>query len=213
MTKLLMIVFVLLFAQKAVRAQMVAANAADLSNKLAPGSIGILVYAEFGVDREYQADAAPLPTALGGVSVEVGGHPSPLFAVTPAQIKFQVPEGVSPGQLPIVVTRPDGSRIHGTAYITRHGPAIFQVATSARSFNTVLVVAWTTGIQVEQCPHVQLQAGQRTFTPLFVGPTEYVGVQQLNFLLPRSLVTGIPNNNFLRVDEFNSVGITLRLDQ
>lgn len=213
MTKLLMVVFLLLFAQKAARAQMVAANAADLSNKLAPGSIGILVYAEFGVDREYEAAALPLPATLGGILVEVGGHPAPLFAVSPAQIKFQVPEAVSPGQVPIVVTRPDGNRLHGTAYVTRHGPAVFQVATSARSFNTVLVVAWTTGIQIEQCPHIQLQVGQRTFTPLFVGPTEYVGVQQLNFLVPRSLVTGIPNNNFLRVNEFNSVGVTLQLDQ
>lgn len=213
MTKLLMIVFLLMFAQKAVRAQMVAANAADLSGKLAPGSIGILVYEKFGVDREYQAEALPLPTALGGVSVEIGGHLAPLFTVAPDKIKFQVPEEVLPGQVPIVVTRPNGIRIHGTAYVTRHGPAVFAVATSARSFATVLVVIWTTGIQIEECPHIQLQAGQRTFTPLFVGPTEYVGVQQINFLLPASQVIGIPNNNFLRVDEFNSVGVTLRLDQ
>ena len=126
MTRVLMIVFLLMVTEKVVRAQIVAANAADLSSRLAPGSIGILVYGEFGVTGTFDAASLPLPTTLGGVSVEIGGHLAPLFSVSPVLIKFQVPEGVTPGQLAIVVTRPDGNKLYSSAYIARHGPAIAQ---------------------------------------------------------------------------------------
>ena len=208
----LMIILTVLLCASA-RAQLVAVNAADLSPQLAPGSVGLLVFADFGVVGELQADSLPLPVTLGGVSVRIDGQPAPLFRVTMARITFQVPIEARPGLAEVEVVRPDGKHLTSKVYLTPQGPALFRITVTPRANDTVLVVLWATGIQIDRCPHIQVQAGQAFFTPLFVGATEYVGVQQLNFLLPKALVTGIPNNNLLRVDQFTSSGFTLSLNQ
>src|SRR5215510_14527053 len=42
-------------------------------------------------NQQFFAQSQPLPTTLGGVSVQVGGTPAGLYYASPTQINFQVP--------------------------------------------------------------------------------------------------------------------------
>ncbi len=68
-------------------------NAASsaVGHPVAPGSIAT-VYGSFLVSSLSTAGSAPLPTNLGGLSLQFGGSLSaPLFAVSGGQVNFQVP--------------------------------------------------------------------------------------------------------------------------
>jgi len=67
---------------------------------VAPGGIAAAFGAGLAASAA-SANAVPLPTTLGGVSVTIGGVPAPLFFVAPGQINFQVPRGTD---------RPDASQ-------------------------------------------------------------------------------------------------------
>jgi uncharacterized protein (TIGR03437 family) len=61
------------------------------SSPVAPGSIAT-VYGSFLIPSLSTASGAPLPTSLADLSLEfTSGPPAPLFAVSSAQINFQVP--------------------------------------------------------------------------------------------------------------------------
>jgi uncharacterized protein (TIGR03437 family) len=57
---------------------------------MAPGSVWMLEGAGFS-DTSFTASGYPLPPALGGVSVSIGGITAPIFSVAPTQIVVQVP--------------------------------------------------------------------------------------------------------------------------
>jgi len=66
-------------------------NAASLlAGPVAPGSI-VAVFGSFGLNSPSQADAVPLPTALTGFSIEIGGVNAPLFYASGTQANLQVP--------------------------------------------------------------------------------------------------------------------------
>ena len=119
------------------QAQVVLVNAASYANDsgagMAPNSIGAL-YGQFVTqgNQPYPAPAgAPtLPTTLGGVSVSIGGKPSPLFFAGPTQINLLVPADLADGSTPIVVTNSDGSTRNGTVRIARTEPGIFTALSS-----------------------------------------------------------------------------------
>lgn len=70
-------------------------NAASFrGSDLGPGAVASI----FGSDlagATASATAVPLPTTLGGIRVIVNGRPAPLFFVSPGQINFQLPSGLS----------------------------------------------------------------------------------------------------------------------
>lgn len=85
-----------------------------------------------------QAATVPLPTQLGGVSVEVNGRAVPLYFVSPGQINAQLPYDLSPGTATLTVGTATASFTIAAA-----APAIF-VALRQDS----VAVAYVTGLGV-----------------------------------------------------------------
>jgi uncharacterized protein (TIGR03437 family) len=77
-------------------------NPASLSTAIAPGSVAAM-WGNFVLGRASQAPGTPLPTALAGLSVEVGTVLAPLAYASGGQVNFQVPWEVA-GQSQVSVT-------------------------------------------------------------------------------------------------------------
>lgn len=100
-------------------------NAASFRRmKLVPGGIFSLFGTELA-NSAVSAGAPPLPTSLGGVSVEVNGIAAALFYVSPKQINFQVPFEVSGSRAQIVVKRDDKQSLPVDAETGDASPGIF----------------------------------------------------------------------------------------
>jgi uncharacterized protein (TIGR03437 family) len=135
-------------------------NAASFTPRLAPGSL----FSIFGTDlatAQENAASVPLPKALSGTSVTIGGKEAPLVFVSPTQINAQVPYELQEGSsVPVIV------KVHGVAsperavQIVKAAPGIFQfgekravVQNADATVNTVdnpaeagsFVVAYLTG--------------------------------------------------------------------
>jgi len=95
------------------------------SEPLAPGSLVSIFGADFATSNA-EAGAIPLPPALGGVSVNIGGFPAPLLFVSASQINVQVPWEVSGSTADIVVTTAQGAALAPfSASIGPVSPGIF----------------------------------------------------------------------------------------
>ena len=96
---------------------------------LAPESIA----SGFGKDlaaATQTANGAPLPTALGGVSVSVTDsagtdRPAPLFFVSAGQINFEVPAGTVAGQAMVRVLQQNQVVARGSANVDAVAPGLF----------------------------------------------------------------------------------------
>src|SRR5208283_3642887 len=88
----------------------------------AKGSIGTIFCTGLKISGVVAATSAPLPTALAGVTVTVGGVAAPLFAVADLggyqQINFQVP--TDPGGAQVVVSQ---NSAQGSATATNNSNA------------------------------------------------------------------------------------------
>ena len=73
------------------------------------------------------ASGYPLPQALQGVSVTVGGLTAPLYYVSPGQINFQVPFEIATGASSIVVKRGTQSGAARAVQVIPFSPGIFTV--------------------------------------------------------------------------------------
>ncbi|MGA2116601.1 MAG: SBBP repeat-containing protein [Bryobacteraceae bacterium] len=116
-------------------------NAASfaLSDIVAPGE-AVAIFGEQFASAAQQAPSYPLPNALGGVSVTVGGIAAPLYYVSPGQIKFQVPYGVPLGSAALAVT--SGSQTgQRTLTIAAVAPGIFTASGDGNSSNALVVHA------------------------------------------------------------------------
>ncbi len=104
-------------------------NAASFQAPIAPSTIS----AVFGANLATQSVAAttvPLPTTLGGVSVQIidGNNASfaaPLFFVSPNQINLHIPDQVAPGNGQIIVNNGAGVTTQGQLFIANSSPGIF----------------------------------------------------------------------------------------
>ncbi len=104
-------------------------DSAGYGPRVAPGSIASL----FGTglaSTNAQASGFPLPTALGGSSVSVGGVLAPLIYVSPGQINFQVPSSTGSGNANVVVNGPGGASASFSFTVTAQAPAIYQYGTN-----------------------------------------------------------------------------------
>jgi uncharacterized protein (TIGR03437 family) len=75
---------------------------------LAPGTI-VFISGSNLAGLPAQASSAPLPTALNGTSVLIGGIPSPLYYVGPGQINAQIPFELGPSKQYQVVVNANGA--------------------------------------------------------------------------------------------------------
>lgn len=100
-------------------------DAASCAPRVAPGALATIFGS--GLSRNTaQASGFPLPRELGRASVEMNSVQLPLLYVSPTQINFQVPSGLTPGNVTILVTV-DGGRSAPFAFtVAPAAPGIFQ---------------------------------------------------------------------------------------
>src|ERR1019366_9279582 len=195
-------------------AQMSVVNGAsfDPAQPIAPGSFATI----FGQSLCAQTMAgdwvAPgqLPTTLGGCSVAVNGTPAMMQYVSPGQINFIMPAGAGSGQATVMVN--NGSQtMTGTAMAGSAGPGMFALngmgmgegamlnATMYKMgpFSTTTngqptyVAMYVTGLDLSTTPTVSI--GGMPVDVMWSGNAPgYVGLQQINFMLPAGMAGGRP---------------------
>lgn len=100
-------------------------DSAGYGPRVAPGSLATI----FGSDLASGSGSAtefPLPTALEGASVSVGGVAAPILYASASQINFQVPSSTAAGDVDVVVNGPGGASASFTFTVTAEAPAIYQ---------------------------------------------------------------------------------------
>ena len=138
-----------------------AASLATGSGGVAPGMLAS-AFAAFGVSaltgvtQNFAANSLPLPKALGGVTIRLGGAltfdsptgwkfspigsvETPLLFVGPGQVNFQVPPGISLGDsVPLQLQKPDGSTLLSTVRVVAASPRIFTSSRTGQGQGAVL---------------------------------------------------------------------------
>lgn len=92
-----------LFGNAALPAAGIVNGASFTAGPAAPGSF-ISLFGQNLAQTTLTAPSYPLPAALGGVSLTIGGTPAPLYYVSPAQINAQVPFEIAPGETAAILT-------------------------------------------------------------------------------------------------------------
>jgi uncharacterized protein (TIGR03437 family) len=138
-------------------------NAFTVSNGASFGTMQVAAgqlasfFATTGVSQNFYASIIPLPRALGGVSLKIGGTltfnattgnwdylptgalDAPLVFVGPSQVNFQIPPGTPLGDsVPVELTKPDGTTLLSTVSITATAPGIFSVLMNGQGQGAVL---------------------------------------------------------------------------
>ncbi len=188
-------------------------NAASYNQAFSPGEIA----AVFGASSWRVASSAPplfpCRLSLGGASVTVARIAAPLFFVSPGQINFQIPYGISSGiAAPVVVTYNNQSV---TSYIPMnpYSPGIFVDSTgapagaqTAKRGSTIAIYITGQGAVSPQPANGALPGAGTTpkpTNPIFISvggvnastsyayigmPAWAIGLTQINFTVP----TGAP---------------------
>ena len=190
-------------------AQMTVVNGAsfDPAQPVAPGSLTTVFGQKLCSQTMAGAWIAPgqLPTTLGGCALTVSGVPAMMQYVSPGQINFIMPGGVSSGEAPVLIH--NGSQMmSGKAVVGVAGPGMFAMngmgvgegsmlsATMWRigPFSTTTngqptyVAIYVTGLDPSTKPLVTI--GGIPVDVMFFGDAPgYVGLQQINITLPASM--------------------------
>jgi uncharacterized protein (TIGR03437 family) len=98
-------------------------NAASSLPAIAPGAL-ISIYGSNLAAANSQALATPLPTALSGTSVLIGGTAIPLLFVSAGQINAQVPYETAPGTASLVVQASGASGAPVEIQVAAVGPGV-----------------------------------------------------------------------------------------
>lgn len=138
---------------------------------LAPDSI-VAAFGQKLATGTVVATAQPLPTTLGGTTVRINGQAAPLFFVSPGQINFAIPAGVSPGTATVNVMAGDGAVSTGTVQIAAASPGIFSAnANGAGAPAAVLVRVAGNGVQTfESVTQFNSSLNQQVPRPIDLGP-------------------------------------------
>lgn len=106
-------------------------SSASLASALAPSSLALTLgdatISPFSFETAIavQTPGGELPFELAGVTVTIAGRAAPLVAVSPSQVNFCVPQGVSAGEVEVIVTSQAGTVSRGTTTVLPIAPAIF----------------------------------------------------------------------------------------
>lgn len=191
----------------------------EWGNAVAPGEVVTLIGAELASATQ-SAASAPLPASLSDVSVTIGGIAAPLYYVSPTQINFQAPLGLTLGAADLAVTR--GATVtHRAVNAVAARPGIFFVngvpaVTHASDFSLVTaanpahpgeyLAVFCSGLgattpavaagQVSPLALLQAQAfgvvGGREINVQYAGLAPgSIGLYQVNFQLPSDTSSGL----------------------
>jgi uncharacterized protein (TIGR03437 family) len=151
---------------------LVATNSAYGTYVVAPETIASIYGSNLAAAQ--QAQALPLPTTLGGVTVTLkdangGAFPAPLFYVSPNQVNWLVPRGAATGVA--TVTLANGSATFtGTAMIAPTAPGIYTSNLSGQGPVAAQVTDGQTYSNTSQCS----AAGTCTLLPIDVASRPYL---------------------------------------
>ena len=189
-------------------------NAASFRPELSPGSLATV----FG---------SGLNGAGGSTEVEVAGLPAQVLASFPFQVNFVIPPGVTPGSQPVTLRSPYGSFAQ-TVEIRPASPAVFflsatqpAVVNQDGSLNTPstpatrgeAITVYATGFgAVERRGNldhvvatVSATLGGRPVGVQFAGLAPgYIGLYQLNLIIPADMAPGLSQDLRLSVAESNA---------
>jgi len=227
-------------------------SSADGSARLAAESIASGFGANLATAAQ-PATALPLPTNLGGTTVQVtdsNGVPrlADLFFVSQAQVNYQIPPGIAPGPVSITVALNGNPVATGTAQITSVAPGLYSANSNGQGAAAAIVLtvhangtnnfAYTfqcasagncttlpidlgldsdqvalelfgTGIRAHSGT-LSCKIGSTTLPVAFAGPQgTFVGLDQVNVLLPKSLRGAGTVNVVLTVDGQAANTVTL----
>jgi len=116
-------------------------NGASFNASVAGGSIGSVFGTNLASSESF-ASSVPLPTTLGGGTVQINGIPAPLFYVSPAQINFQVPwELLGQSQAWITVTLAGVTSAAQAIKVAAFAPGLFAVNSQGTGQGAVLIAA------------------------------------------------------------------------
>jgi uncharacterized protein (TIGR03437 family) len=115
-------------------------NAASFSNfPQAAASIASVFGSNFASSLVL-AGSLPLPTSLGGVSLQINGTPAPLFAVSPTQINFQIPwEVMGQAQASLTVTVNGVTSNAATVNLATYSPGLFSLNQQGTGQGAILI--------------------------------------------------------------------------
>ncbi len=94
------------------------------SGPVAPGSL-ITIFGSNLASSATGATATPLPTTLGGITVNINGTPAPIVYVGTNQINVQLPYEVRPGTATATIAGPGGTSATSSFAVAQAAPAIF----------------------------------------------------------------------------------------
>ena len=179
-----------------------------------------------GLTRELAATGLPLPEILGGVRVYLRGVPAPLVAVSPFEIRFQVPFEVPCGPQPLEVEAA-GVRSHAIAVEIRPAsPSILALTNASGTRIDGLpapqagetITLWVTGAGDAATARATGQAAPASINALkapirvevagvpalvlhaVVAPG-WIGLEQIAIRLPETLASGIHTVTLFAYDE------------
>lgn len=110
----------------------VTVNAANYGNTVTPDSLAA-VYGSGLTSVTLNATAQPLPTVLGNTMVTVDGSAAQLLFVSPNQINYVVPRGISSGSSTVrVLTGNNTLLASGTVNVSSVYPSLFTVSASGQ---------------------------------------------------------------------------------
>lgn len=194
-------------------------------------------------DQQAFATTIPLPTVLAGVTVSIDGQLLGLVSVAPGQINAYLPEWLPEGPTEIFAaintTRGSVPSFTGRPQLNPNAPGIFTAAANGTGQaasvwlvvkpngqqnyyapgqlqfsggDLVLLVLYATGINESQC-ELFLGNGSR-FTAQYCGPSGFVGVTQINVIIPTNQIWQGSLGGYVRVGVpgrlFDSQGVDFR---
>src|SRR5581483_6697368 len=138
---------------------------------IAPESI----VAAFGTQLATQtalATTTPLPTSLGGTTVEINGQAAQLFFVSAGQINFVIPAGTASGTANVVVHAGNGITSNGTVQVKQAGPAVFSANADGSGVPAALALRVKTNNEqiYESVSQLNTSTGRLVTKPIDLGP-------------------------------------------
>lgn len=121
------------------------------------------------------ATTLPLPTSLGGVSLQVKDsagttRPAPLFYVSGSQINFEIPPGTASGQATFTVLSANNATVSSsTANVSATAPALFTADMTGSGVAAALVTHVVLNGQQSTMPIFQCSNGACLATPIVLG--------------------------------------------
>jgi uncharacterized protein (TIGR03437 family) len=151
-------------------------SAAGYGPLLAPGAIASGFGTAFTATPQI-ATSLPLPLSLGGVTVQITDslsvqRPAPLFAVTPTQVNFLIPDGVALGFSQVTLIGNGGPQATGNLRIAAVAPALFSANENGKGVAAAIAVVITGGTQATLPIFSSGPAGSRTAIPVDLGSTD-----------------------------------------